>query len=201
MEKNIFLSWWLTLGFFNLFLFSVILHNFMYAFFGIEEPIFFLVALLAIAAFCVSGFVNLIYLLFRIIKKTVHLSFKRENILGYILVFTVAVICLGILLNIFRPGLLGWFAPRIFNFGFIIMITLSITYRMLGERQRDERMIMLSRNAMRVTMLIVVVEILLIMVIDNIYHLPISISMFLIYFLINILAIYRMLYILFVKIY
>lgn len=174
----------------------------MYAFFNIEEPIFFILALIAIIGFCISVFTNSIYLIIQIIiKKKIHPSFKKENMLSYIIALTVAVISLGLLLNIYRPGLLGWFAPRIIDFGFIILITLTLIFKIIKEPRRDERMVLLSWKAIKFTMILVVVEILIIIYIDTMYHIDVQISMFLIYFLINILAIYRMLYMLFVKLY
>jgi len=140
MIKDILLSWWTSLVLFEFFIIFVFLHNAMYGIFGIEEPIFFLLAIIVIIGFIVSVIVNFIQMIIKIIRREIRSYFKKQNLITYISAFIVFLIIILFFMNIFFPDSLGRFSSWIFPISFVAIISFSIIIYLSKEMKKDERM-------------------------------------------------------------
>lgn len=202
MKEKKFLSWWwLSLSLFVSFNIFVILHNVMYGVFDIEEPIFFILALITLIGFALSVFINLILLIIKTIKKEIIISLKLINLISFAYIIVISLEILSLLLNIIQPGILGVFSSRIFFFGLAAFIFITLIYIVVKKQKIDERMEMYSRKAIRITFFCLIAATIVTMIVDGVSPIKIPISMFLSYFLTGILAVYVIIYTLLLKLY
>ena len=201
MIKDILLSWWTSLVLFEFFIIFVFLHNAMYGIFGIEEPIFFLLAIIVIIGFIVSVIVNFIQMIIKIIRREIRSYFKRQNLTTYISAFIVFLIIILFFMNIFFPDSLGRFSSWIFPISFVAIISFSIIIYLSKEMKKDERMEQHSKSAIKITFIFSILLTIITMITDGINPIKIPISMFLIYFLTGMLVCYILTYKILLKIY
>lgn len=201
MIKDILLSWWTSLVLFEFFIIFVFLHNAMYGIFGIEEPIFFLLAIIVIIGFIVSVIVNFIQMIIKIIRREIRSYFKRQNLTTYMSAFIVFLIIILFFMNIFFPDSLGRFSSWIFPISFVGIISFSIIIYLSKEMKKDERMEQHSKSAIKITFIFSILLTIITMIIDGINPIKIPISMFLIYFLTGMLVCYILTYKILLKIY
>ena len=103
MEKSIKIPLYL----FGAFVLFAILHNAMYGLFGIEEPVFFFLALLSALGFAVSLIYALIVFITKLVKRDIKSSKKglgksERTIIKYY--WTVLIMILGMVLNYLNLG-------------------------------------------------------------------------------------------------
>jgi len=201
MIKDILLSWWTSLVLFEFFIIFVFLHNAMYGIFGIEEPIFFLLAIIVIIGFIVSVIVNFIQMIIKIIRREIRSYFKKQNLITYISAFIVFLIIILFFMNIFFPDSLGRFSSWIFPISFVAIISFSIIIYLSKEMKKDERMEQHSKSAIKITFIFSILLTIITMITDGINPIKIPISMFLIYFLTGMLVCYILTYKILLKIY
>ena len=201
MIKDMLLSWWISIALFEFFIIFVFLHNAMYGIFGIEEPIFFMMAIIVVIGFVISVITNFINLMIRIIRRKIKLSFNKQNIIAYGCTFMVFLIVVLFVINIFIPGFLGSYSSWIFPLSFVAIISFSIIIYLSKEIKKDERMELYSKNAIKITFIFSILMTIITMITDGIDPIEIPISMFLSYFLTGMLVCYIVAYKVLLKIY